>query len=419
MKLRLFLPAHLALPHSSPQARISRRGGRRVKRIAIAERPGWHEAAERLGFSFHHEGGERYWDERAFYAFSLEEIERDIEAPTETLHALCLDLVEAAMTSEKIMDRLQIPPNMRDYVADSWDDKSPSLYGRFDFAYDGSGPAKLLEYNADTPTSIYETGFFQWTWLEARIADGTLPADADQFNSLHEKLIARFGEMFAAGSQLHFASVPDHVEDRQTVRYLEDLAGQAGLEPKFVAIDAIGLDTDGRFIDEDGFIVQAIFKLYPWEDMFRETFAVNLPLSGAQFVEPAWKSILSNKAILPLLWERHRNHPNLLPAFFADDKKAAELGDSYVKKPLFSREGWDIELVDQGRTTLGPSGGYGAEGYVLQGLAKLPCFEGNYPVVGSWVVDNAPAGASIREDVTPITQNLSRFVPHVIADALA
>ena len=386
-----------------------------VRRIAIGERPGWQREAEAMGFTWHHEGGERYWDESAYYAFTLEQIERDIEAPTAELHAMCLDLVDAAMDSERIMDRLAIPPALRDYLADSWDDRAPSLYGRFDFAYDGTGPAKLLEYNADTPTSIYETGYFQWSWLEARIADGALPPEADQYNSLHEKLIARFGAILTPGSQLHFASVPDHVEDRQTVRYLEDLAGQAGVVPKFVGIEGVGLDAEGRFIDEDGFVIRAIFKLYPWEDMFREPFAVNLAKSGTMFLEPPWKAILSNKAILPLLWERNLGHPNLLPAFFADDAAgAATLGDSYVKKPLFSREGWDIELVDGGRATHGPSGGYGAEGYILQGLARLPCLDGNYPVVGSWVVGSEPAGASIREDTGPITRNLSRYVPHAI-----
>lgn len=390
-----------------------------MKRIAIAERPDWQRQAEAAGFTFHHEGGHRYWDERAFYAFTLEEIEEAIEAPSAELHALCLELVEAAMDSEEMMDRLAIPEAMRDYVADSWDDKSPSLYGRFDFAYDGSGPAKLLEYNADTPTSIYETGYFQWAWLEARIADGALPAGTDQYNSLHEKLIERFAALFTPGSMLHFASVPDHVEDRQTVAYLEDLAGQAGIRPRFLSIEEIGIDRDGRFVDPDGILVQALFKLYPWEDMFREEFARHLAGSGTQFVEPAWKAILSNKAILPLLWERHRGHPNLLPAFFPDQKEAAELGDDWVKKPLFSREGWDVERVEAGRASYGPAGGYGAEGYVLQGLARLPAFDGNYPVLGSWMVDDQPAGMSIREDETPITRNLSRYLPHVISDELA
>jgi glutathionylspermidine synthase len=388
-----------------------------MRRVQIAERADWQAAADAQGFTFHHEGGGRYWDERAAYLFTLEQIERDLESPTEALHAMCLELVADVVARDELMARLAIPEPMRDFVANSWKAKAPSLYGRFDFAYVGDGPAKLLEYNADTPTSIYETGFFQWAWLEALIAGGRVGEDADQFNSLHEKLIARFGQIFAAGSFLHFASVPDHVEDRQTVRYLEDLAAQAKLDPKFVAIDRIGVDGDGKFVDDEGYIVQAIFKLYPWEDMFREPYADKLAASGTMFLEPAWKAILSNKGMLPLLWDRHPGHPNLLPAFFDDDAAGkADLGNSYVRKPLFSREGWDIELVDRGRRQKGREGGYGEEGHVVQALAKLPRLDGKYPVIGSWVVGTEAAGISIREDNSRVTRNLSRFVPHVILD---
>jgi glutathionylspermidine synthase len=387
-----------------------------MRRLNIGERAGWREAAEREGFTFHYLDGEIYWDESACYAFTMEEIERELEEPTEQLHAMCLDLVDEAVGSEALMARLAIPEEQRDFVAETWRLKSPSLYGRFDFAYDGSGPARLLEYNADTPTSIYETGYFQWSWLEARIADGTFPAAADQFNSLHEKLIERFRAMFVPGSFLHFASDADHVEDRQTVRYLEDLASQAGLNPRFVAVDGIGLDADGRFVDQDRTIIAAIFKLYPWEDMFREPYAQGLMRSGALFIEPPWKAILSNKAILPLLWERHRGHPNLLPAFFDGDPAAGELGTASVRKPFFSREGWDVELVEGDVREEGPKGGYGEEGHILQGLAPLSRIDGNYAVLGSWVVGEAAAGLSVREDVSRITRNVSRFLPHVILD---
>jgi glutathionylspermidine synthase len=36
------------------------------------------------------------------------------------------------------------------------------LYGRFDLAYRGDGPPKLLEYNADTPTALFEAAVVQW-----------------------------------------------------------------------------------------------------------------------------------------------------------------------------------------------------------------------------------------------------------------
>ena len=385
-----------------------------MKRIKTDERPGWDEKAEALGFTWRHLDGARYWDERAYYEFTLAEVEDGLEEPARELHALSLELVAEVVKSEALMERLAIPAEARDDVAESWAKQAPSLYGRFDFAYDGTGPAKLYEYNADTPTSIYESAAFQWIWLEDMIAAGRLPETADQFNSLHEKLELRFRALFPNGGFVHFASDPDSIEDRQNVKYLEDIAQQAGIEPKFVPVADIGLDADGRFIDQDNYLIGALFKLYPWEDMFREDYAAKLKGSKTQFLEPAWKAILSNKGMLPLLWERYAGHPNLLPAFFEDDPKAAELGKSYVRKPLFSREGANIELVDEGRRAKVLDQGYGAEGHIVQGLHTLTAFDGNYPVVGAWIVGEEPAGIGIREDRSRVTKNLSRFVPHVI-----
>lgn len=385
-----------------------------MKRIATDERADWQAKAEAMGFTWNHVDGAQYWDERAYYAFALAEVEDGIEEPARELHAMCLDLVADVVKSEELMARLAIPEGSRDDVQDSWVGRAPSLYGRFDFAFDGTGPAKLYEYNADTPTSIYESGVFQWVWLEDMIAAGRMPADADQFNSLHEKLEQRFRALFPQGGFVHFASDPDAVEDRQNVKYLEDIARQAGIEPKFIPVADIGLDGDGRFVDQDNLIIQAMFKLYPWEDMFREDYGDKIKGSRTQFLEPAWKAILSNKGLLPLLWERHPGHPNLLAAYFDGDPKAAELGSSYVRKPLFSREGANIELVDRGRRAEVLDQGYGEEGHILQALHPLTAFDGNYPVIGAWIVGEEPAGIGIREDVTPVTKNMSRFVPHVI-----
>ncbi|MBX3479318.1 MAG: glutathionylspermidine synthase family protein [Caulobacter sp.] len=384
-----------------------------MKRRSIRPRPDWKDEAARVGFTFHHMDGAPYWDESAFYEVTLAQAEAVEDAAAE-IHAMCLDFVAEAVKSERIMARLAIPEAHRDYVAETWERGDPTLYGRFDFAYDGESPPKLYEYNADTPTSIFETAVFQWLWLEGRIKDRTLPADADQFNSLFEKLRDRFTAIFPNGGFVHFSSDADSVEDRQTVKFLEDLAAQGGLEPRFVAIDQIGLDADGRFVDDGDNIIQAIFKLYPWEMMLREPYAENVAGSKTQFLEPAWKSLLSNKGLLPMLWERHAGHPNLLEAWFEDDAGAAGLGDSYVRKPLFSREGANIELVDQGRRAEVLDQGYGAEGWIRQALHVPPRFEGNYPVVGAWIVGDEPAGMGIREDDSPVTKNMSRYLPHAI-----
>ncbi|CAN5387231.1 glutathionylspermidine synthase family protein [soil metagenome] len=387
-----------------------------MQRIKLPARPDWKAKAEAVGFTWNNADGRDYWDETAAYEFSLAEIEDGIEAPTAELHSMCLDLVDEAVQSERLMSQLEIPEAMRDYVADSWKRNEPSLYGRFDFAYDGTGPAKLYEYNADTPTSIFETGVFQWLWLEDQIAAGVVPEGSDQFNSLHEKLVERFRTIFPDGGFVHFASDPDYVEDRQTVKYLEDMATQAGLEPQFVAIGDIGLNADGRFVDHENFLINAMFKLYPWEQMLRDDYAEPLPGADVTVLEPAWKSLLSNKGILPLLWERHAGHANLLESYFESDPAHTRLGSSYVRKPLFSREGANVELVKDGRKSSVLDGGYGDGAWIRQALQAPPKFDNRYVIVGSWLVGNEPAGIGLREDRGRITRNTSRFLPHYIRD---
>src|SRR5262249_38671528 len=149
----------------------------------------WRRLAEQCGFSYHTLNGEPYWDETAYYAFTLGEIEGDLETAATTLEAMCFELASRAVTDERILTRLAIPERFWDFIAASWKRHDRSLYGRFDLRYDGSGSAKLLEYNADTPTSVFETAVFQWNWLNDAMALEIIPRDADQFNSLHERLI--------------------------------------------------------------------------------------------------------------------------------------------------------------------------------------------------------------------------------------
>lgn len=384
-----------------------------MQRIACEERPDWRERAEAVGFDFHTIDGARYWDERAYYSFTLKEIENDLEDPSAELDGMCRELVARAIDDDRILKRLAIPVAFWNWIARSWKRGDPSLYGRFDLRYDGKGPAKLLEYNADTPTGALETGVFQWQWLEQAIAGKKLPAAADQFNSLHEQLIAGW-KAIGAGRKLALTAIRENPEDAGTVAYLEDCAQQAGLQTQLILVDDIGKDGRGQFVDTEDRPIELLFKLYPWEWMMREAFGASLPGASTQFVEPPWKAILSNKGILPLLWEMFPNHPNLLPAYFEDDKKAASLGNSYARKPLYSREGANIELLAQGKPLDRDAGPYGAEGFIRQALAPLPQFDGNYVVLGSWIAAGKACGLSLREDASPITKNTSRFLPHAI-----
>ena len=384
-----------------------------MKREASPVRPRLAEEADEIGFRWRFDDGETYWDESVRYRFRLDQIEQDLERAATDLHALCLRLFDEVVRDKNSLARLKIPEPAWDLVTESWRRGDPSLYGRFDFAYDGRNPPKLLEYNADTPTSLYEAAVVQWRWLEQLIEAGQLPADADQFNSAHEKLIARFSAV-GQGAFLHLACMQSASDDAGTLAYLADCARQAGLQTLLLDMSQIGLGRAG-FVDPQGREIRRLFKLYPWEWMFADEFGRSAAMATTRFLEPPWKLVLSNKGALALLWEMSPHHPNLLECYF-EGERDAELLTRYARKPLFSREGADIELKGDGDVLRGPQDGYGAEGFVRQQLRPLPEFDGRYPVIGAWIVGDEPAGIGIREDATPLTTERARFVPHVIVD---
>ncbi|MBB3993936.1 glutathionylspermidine synthase [Sulfitobacter undariae] len=406
-----------------------------MQKIDLPERPDWRAYAQEVGFTFADMHGEPYWDETSAYAFSLEQIENDIEDPATELHEMCREAVAHIVTSEDLMDRLAIPEKHRDMIAASWRDGDPEIYGRFDFAYDGNGPAKMLEYNADTPTSLYESAAFQWQWLEDQLAAGVLPEGSDQFNGIHEALVARFTDVFEPESDLHFTAVAGNPEDYGTVEAMGWAAREAGLGAHYCDLDKIALSDDGQFLDDEDRRIAVLFKLYPWEDLLRDDYADHITGSGCLFIEPAWKALLSNKGLLPVLWQMFEGHPNLLPAFFEQDiadamtgngtaavdvaetfgRAEAQLIAGHVRKPILSREGASVsihksgEVVEQSTNT-----DYAEHPRIIQAYAPLPQFDGFRPVIGAWIVGQACAGIGVREDRSRITQDLSRFKPHYI-----
>lgn len=370
-----------------------------MKRHACQPRSDWIEKVERTGLTYHSHDNGPYWDESASYELTAREVD-ELESAANALHFLCIDAAEAVIKNNW-WSRLEIPAAAVPVILKSWERDDFSLYGRFDFSYDGITPPKLLEYNADTPTALVEAAVAQWFWLQE-----THP-DADQFNSIHERLIEAWKRW--RGKTVHFSSVREHAEDEMTVLYLRDTCEQAGVRTKPVYIDDIGWNRREEFFaDLDNERIQHCFKLYPWEWLWAEEFSAHLQKEQIQFIEPAWKMLLSTKAILPVLWELFPDHPNLLPAF----ESAAPLGNHYVRKPKWSREGSNVACVENGRVVEENGGFYGNSGFVFQATATIPEFNGNRPVFGVWVVDHEAAGLGIREDTRRITGNLSRFVPH-------
>ncbi|MFE0703293.1 glutathionylspermidine synthase family protein [Streptomyces sp. NPDC058872] len=393
-----------------------------MERHTIEPRPGWQETVEGQGLVYpltrHPDGSLRpYWDESAYYSFSLSEVEA-LEEVVEELHAMCLAAAAHIVEKDRFAELGITDPALAGLVAESWRRRAelPSLYGRFDLRYDGAGPAKMLEYNADTPTSLVEAASPQWFWMEERFPG------ADQWNSLHERLVEawrRQAPLLPPGP-VHFAhSDGDELgEDLMTVAYLRETAQQAGLDTEALSVERIGWDRlSRRFVDDRLRFLRSCFKLYPWEwlttDRFGPYVLDTLDNGGGTgttcWIEPAWKMLLSNKALLAILWELNPGHPHLLPSYL-DGPRELAVTTGWVAKPLLGREGAGVTLHEAGTEPFVRDG----EACCYQELAPLPDFDGNRVVLGAWIVGDEAAGLGIRESAGPVTDEYARFLPHVI-----
>ncbi len=267
-----------------------------MRRQTHAPRVDWQAKVEEIGLIWHTAGGP-YWDERSSYVFSREQIAA-IESASAELYRLFLeagqDIVERNLLSE-----FGIPAWAAGLIRETWDAEPPALnYGRFDLGYDGSSPPKLFEFNCDTPTSLFEASVVQWLWKEE-----VFPG-ADQFNSIHERLIAKWRDLKPLlPSPLYFAHADeDSGEDMLTTTYLHDTAREAGIVSEPILMSDIGWNAGrGCFTDLQERQIGALYKLYPWEWIVAETFGRNIPNSKPMlWIEPIWKMMWSNKRILTI-----------------------------------------------------------------------------------------------------------------------
>ena len=378
-----------------------------MRRLTHAPRPDWRRKLAALGMDLDTAGAEAvspYWAEDAHYVVEPDAVE--------LLHAAVDEIavmVEAAVDFVIERDRfaeLGIVPELAALATKSWQADEPSLYGRFDLCWDGHTSPKLYEYNADTPTALFEAAVVQWHWMEE-----CFPS-SDQYNSIHEGLIETWGRWRRERNLVaaHFACVPEDDDDLLTTAYLQDTAAQAGISGRLIDLAEIGWD-GRRFVDLQPAPIAALFKLYPWDWLAEEPFFPHIAASGLRVIEPAWRAIAASKGLLVILWELFPGHPSLLPASF--DRAAIE--GPAARKPLFGREGASI-LIDDGNgiRLAATAGAYDDMPTVAQALHPLPEFEGWRPVVGAWIIGGESRGIGIREERSLITGRGARFVPHRI-----
>ena len=381
------------------------------------------EFLESIGFYWHTDS-----DETSYVADELVLVGNDeVEAYYEAANELYDMFAEAGqyVIDNNLFHELNIPFNLVELIRNSWEnDVHWHLYGRFDFAggVDGA-PIKLMEFNADTPTSLYETAIIQWAMLKANGMD-----EAKQFNTVFEALKENFKRLvvldgdteefarYYEGWKILFSSIRGNIEDENTTRLLQTAANEAGFHTDFAYVDEVGFNgNEGIFKGDENF--EYWFKLIPWENIAIEEGDLALLLDEmvqeqkAIILNPAYTLLFQSKAFMKILWELFPHHPLLLETSFEPLKNQKQ-----VEKRAFGREGANTVIYERDMSVIEKTEGeYGNFKPIYQAYAELPKDEQGRSYQAGVFFAYEGCGLGFRRGGL-IMENFSKFVGHRIKD---
>ncbi|MDL0095355.1 glutathionylspermidine synthase family protein [Campylobacter vicugnae] len=376
---------------------------------------------ESIGFGWHTDlDGSRYISNE-LVSITQDEAEAFYEATNE-LYDMYVAAAEYVINND-LFHELGIPFNLVDIIKSSWEnDVHWHLYGRFDLAggIDGK-PIKLIEFNADTPTSLFETAIIQWAMLKFNNLD-----EAAQFNDVYEALVENFKRLitleedtnrfdeYYEGWKILFSSIAGSSEDENTTRLLEAAARDAGFECDFAFASEVSFD-DENGIFWNGQNWEYWFKLIPWEMIAIDESDLALIIKNiiknqkAIILNPAYTLLFQSKGIMKILWDLYPNHPLLLESSFEPLN-----GKKQVKKPFLAREGANVSIINSdGSIEIQNDGEYANGKFLYQEFADFAKDEnGNSYQAGMFFAfEGCALGFRKGKD---IIDNYSKFVGHII-----
>jgi len=380
------------------------------------------EYLESIGFSWHTDSDESSYISDEVVSISEAEAEAYYEATNELYDMFC----EAGqhVIDNNLFHELDIPFNLVELIKASWeDDVHWHLYGRFDLAGGlDNKPIKLIEFNADTPTAVFETAIIQWAILKFNELE-----ESSQFNSLYEALKDNFKRFVTLESDIEefdkhyeklnwkilFSSVSGNDEEENTTKLLQHIANEAGYKTAFEYIGNVGFNNEG--ISKDDELFEFWFKLIPWEDIAIDEGELAVILTEiindkkAIIFNPAYTLLFQSKGIMKILWDLYTNHPLLLETSFEPLENTKQ-----VEKMCFGREGANVAIVNEDNSLdIKTDGAYENFKPIYQEYVEFPQDEsGDYYQAGVFYAYEA-CGLGFRKG-GKILDNMSKFVGHIV-----
>ena len=376
---------------------------------------------EELGFTWHTDADGSKYVSDALVQITSEEAEAYYTATNE-IYDMYVEAAEYVIENDLFFD-LGIPFNLVDAIKKSWEnDVHWHIYGRFDLAggIDGA-PIKLIEFNADTPTSLFETALLQWALLKHNNMD-----EDSQFNNVYEAISNNFKRLITLfddvenfderydGWKILFSSIANNEEEEATTKLLQQIATDAGFNTSFEYLENTHFDENGIY-DADENKYEYWFKLYPWEDIAHDEPELATTLTNimqeqeAIILNPAYTLLFQSKGMLKILCDLFPDSPYLLKSSFEPLE-----GVKQVEKTVFGREGANTKIIDSNGTMLTQTDGpYDNYKKVYQEYVDFPKdSNGNKYQAGVFFAFEA-CGMSFRKG-GEVMDNMSKFVGHVI-----
>ncbi len=376
---------------------------------------------EELGFSWHTDNDGTKYVSDALVEVSQEEAENYYEA-VNTLYDMYVQAAEYVIENDLFFE-IGIPFNLVDMIKKSWEnDVHWHIYGRFDLAggIDGED-IKLIEFNADTPTGLFETALLQWALLKHNNMD-----EEKQFNNVYEAIsnnfkrlvtlfddISEFDERYD-GWKILFSSISNNDEEEVTTKLLEQMANDAGFVTNFEFLENTHFDDDGIY-DANENPYEYWFKLYPWEDIavdepeLATTLTHIMQNQKAIILNPAYTLLFQSKGMMKILCDLFPDSPYLLKTSFEPLQ-----GIKQVEKSVFGREGANTAIVDKNNQLVEKTDGpYDNYKKIYQEYVEFPKdVHGEKYQAGVFFAYEA-CGLSFRKG-GEIMDNMSKFVGHVL-----
>ncbi|MBE3021659.1 glutathionylspermidine synthase family protein [Campylobacter sp. 7477a] len=381
------------------------------------------EFMEQIGFAWHTDSDNSSYVADEIVGVTSDEARAYYEAANELY-----DMFVAAaqhIIENNLFHEVGIPFNLIDAIKQSWEnDVHWHLYGRFDLAGGlDRKPIKLIEFNADTPTAVFETAIIQWAMLKFNKMD-----ENSQFNDLYAALVENFKRLVVLGGdtddfnkyyegwKILFSTIAGNIEDENTTKLLQAAANEAGFTTDFAYVDEVEFsDENGIFKGEENY--EYWFKLIPWEDIAINEGELALILTNilnnqkAIILNPAYTLLFQSKGILKILWDLYPNHPLLLEA--SNEPLA---GKKCVKKPVFGREGANVSVIEaNGEVSFENKGEYDTSRVVYQEFYEFNKDErgDNYQAGVFFAYEGCALGYRKGKE---ILDNYSKFVGHFIKE---